>query len=305
MTENKLSSASTQDQEAAVRAGLTLRQAREAQGMSVAEVAHTLKLNLRQIHALESGQFEALPGHAFIRGFLRNYARLLKIDPTPLMEGLVAPAAMAGVELAPASNAEGALPQVGRGRFRRSVLPGALAALGLFGIVLAGWYYDTQRSKPAQDLAAGLPPSAQGAEAEAVAGDPASISGSPAGVMPAVTAAEEGALAPPVSPQMAPSVEAPAAVAPLTAADMGAGRTEGGDTLIFEFAQDAWVEIKDKNGRIVFSQLGKAGARQEVKGQLPLALVIGNARHVKLQRNGAPVDLALSTKATVARLKLE
>jgi hypothetical protein len=80
------------------------------------------------------------------------------------------------MELAPASNAHGDMPQVGRGRFRRSVIPGVLAALVLFGIVVAGWYYDTLRKKPAEELALPAPDAQQGV----AEGEPASVQPPPA-----------------------------------------------------------------------------------------------------------------------------
>ncbi|MBN9694702.1 MAG: DUF4115 domain-containing protein, partial [Zoogloea sp.] len=79
----------------------------------------------------------------------------------------------------------------------------------------------------------------------------------------------------------------------------------GADRLVFDFAQDSWVEVKDAAGKVVFSRLGKAGTREQVDVKPPFSAVIGNARGVKLERNGAPVDLGLSAKATVARLKIE
>ncbi len=94
--------------------GDTLRRARESQGLSVADVANSLKLNPRQIDALESGRFDQLPGYAFTRGFLRNYARLLKLDAGPLLAGLQVPGSAELQELSPASNAQGDMPQVGR-----------------------------------------------------------------------------------------------------------------------------------------------------------------------------------------------
>ena len=42
----------------------------------------------RQVEALERGDWQGLPGQTFIRGFIRNYARLLQIDPAPLMDQL-------------------------------------------------------------------------------------------------------------------------------------------------------------------------------------------------------------------------
>ena len=272
--------------------GDTLRRARVAQGLSVAEVANSLKLNPRQIEALESGRFDQLPGYAFTRGFLRNYARLLKVDAAPLLAGLQAPGSSDAMELSPASNAQGDMPQVGRGRFRRSVIPGVLAALGLFGIVVAGWYYDAQRKKPADELIASLPAPA---ELQTPQVEPAP---------PAVAAA---APAQPADSQPVAVLPSPVVVAPEAApASVEAPKPETGrDRLVFQFEQDAWVEVKDKSGKIVFSQLGKAGSRQEVQAAAPMSLVVGNARYVKLERNGSPVDLGASTKVPVARIKLD
>jgi cytoskeleton protein RodZ len=281
--------------------GDTLRRTREAQGMSISEVASSLKLNARQIEALESGRFDLLPGFAFTRGFLRNYARLLKIDAAPLLAAIQSPFDEANVELAPASNAQGNMPQVGRGRFRRSVLPGVIAALGLLGIVVAGWYYDIQRKKSTDDLVASLPVPA--AADVPVASEPAPVAAVVASPVPAAVVDTPVPVPTPVgeqgvSAQVSPQVIQKDVVEPGKPAS-------GEDHLVFEFAKDAWVEVKDRNGKIVFSQLGKAGSRQEFDAKAPLSLVVGNAHFVKLERNGTPVDMGTSTKVTVARFKLE
>lgn len=68
--------------------GARLRLAREMRQMTVDDVALALKLGPRQVEALEHGNWQGLPGQTFIRGFVRNYARLLQIDPAPLMDQL-------------------------------------------------------------------------------------------------------------------------------------------------------------------------------------------------------------------------
>lgn len=282
-------------------AGETLRRQREALGLSVSEVANSLKLNPRQVEALESGRFDQLPGTAFTRGFLRNYARLLKIDPAPLLAGLQASVTSETVELSPASNAQGDMPQVGRGRFRRSVIPGVLAALALFGIVVAGWYYDTQRKKVADELIASAPAPAEEAASTPPAGGVPAAEGD-AGKAPEVTPAAAGPAAGQTTQTAVPlpvpvKVEEPA---PAPAAVAG-----GKDRLVFDFAQDAWIEVKDKNGKVVVTKLGRAGSREEFEVAPPMAVVIGNARSVKLERNGQPVDFGLTGKMTIARLKFE
>jgi cytoskeleton protein RodZ len=54
----------------------------------VPEVAQSLKLAPRQVAAIESEDWGALPGNTMIRGFVRNYARVLNLDADALMRGL-------------------------------------------------------------------------------------------------------------------------------------------------------------------------------------------------------------------------
>ena len=68
--------------------GEQLRAARQARGLDLSDAAQMLKLGARQVEALEQGDWQGLPGQTFIRGFVRNYARILQIDPTPLMAEL-------------------------------------------------------------------------------------------------------------------------------------------------------------------------------------------------------------------------
>src|SRR4051812_14816459 len=68
--------------------GISLTAPRGAQGLSIAEVAQSLKFAPRQIEALEQERFELLPGGTFVRGMLRAYARLLKLAPEPMLEGI-------------------------------------------------------------------------------------------------------------------------------------------------------------------------------------------------------------------------
>ena len=71
------------------------------------------------------------------------------------------------------------------------------------------------------------------------------------------------------------------------------------------FDRESWVEIKDADGRIVFSQLNPPGSRRNVVGEAPFSIIIGNATGVKLRYNNADVDLAPYTRTDVARLTLK
>lgn len=68
--------------------GQQLRQAREARGLSLAEVANATKLRIESIVALENEAFDDLPSLAYARGFLKIYARELHLDAKKLLRQL-------------------------------------------------------------------------------------------------------------------------------------------------------------------------------------------------------------------------
>ncbi len=69
-----------------VNPGETLRQARESNGWTLAEVALKLNLTSSSLSNLEAGAFDKLPGHTFARGYIRAYAKLLGMDQTLLVQ---------------------------------------------------------------------------------------------------------------------------------------------------------------------------------------------------------------------------
>ena len=107
----------------AVSVGDVLRRAREQRGETVADVAYALKLTTRQVEAMEADRFELLPGPAFVRGFVRNYARYLGMDAAALLANFDKALAAPPIELAPLSNADGVMPSGGQSR--RAHVPAA------------------------------------------------------------------------------------------------------------------------------------------------------------------------------------
>jgi len=60
--------------------GNSLREARERQGLGYPEIELATKIRAKYIRALEEEDFTAIPGDAYIRGFLRTYAEYLGLD---------------------------------------------------------------------------------------------------------------------------------------------------------------------------------------------------------------------------------
>jgi len=65
-----------------------LRQGREARHLTVAQVAEITKLRTDHIRALEEGRFEVFSAAVYVRGFVRTYANLLKLDVPQVMSTL-------------------------------------------------------------------------------------------------------------------------------------------------------------------------------------------------------------------------
>lgn len=61
--------------------GAWLRQQREVREVDLDEVAQVTKVGRRYLDALEEGRFELLPAPVFAKGFLREYARFVGLDP--------------------------------------------------------------------------------------------------------------------------------------------------------------------------------------------------------------------------------
>ena len=266
--------------------GEALARARETQGLDLVEVAQQLKFPRRHLEALEQERFEALPGATFARGMVRNYARLLKLDPEPLL------ARISGRFDTPDSNELAArfsqpVPFSYSGRRSTLLYLGvSLAVLGFAGFIAYEWHRETQ-PWPA-----------------AVAPAPAPLPARPASVKPEPAIAEDAA---PEQKELAPAIAEDAApgqkeLAPATVAD--APKSVGGSRIVLRCDQESWIEVKDASERLLLSSLNPAGAERVVQGRPPFTLVIGNAQHVRVSYNDQPVDLQPHIKVEVARLTL-
>lgn len=295
---------------AAASVGDILRRAREARRESLGDVAYALKLTSRQVEAMETERFDLLPGPAFVRGFLRNYARYLGIDSAALLASLAKNAAAMPVELAPLSNAEGVMPT---GRAARSVrLPAALVAGGLLAVIVAGWFFDWFQMPDAEPTSVEL---TQSEERDATLLpaplEPPSPAAAPAVAPPLsspAAGAAEGAVAnevPPQTPAVAAPGAAPVSVPGDNAATTGPAALPGVEHLVFRFAGESWLEVRDATGAIIFSGLNAAGSTRTIQGRPPFGLVVGNAHKVTTEFRGQPLDLVPHIRVGVAKLTVK
>ncbi|WP_211371102.1 RodZ domain-containing protein [Dechloromonas hortensis] len=291
--------------EAVPNVGAQLREAREARGIQLPEVAAALKLGAKQVEALENGDWLALPGHTFIRGFVRNYARLVQIDPLPLMAQLDLTLQKPVTRLGDVDSRPATMPQSSGhiSRRDRAVVTTGAVLVALAGLVyfllpndLSAWRESTQSlissfsQKDAQE------------QSPAAVAEPAAEPVFPPGTTP------QQVMNPQVDPVPAPAepVSAPAmAVPPAMTAAAPNAEAQSKAPLRFVFEKESWVEVRDRDSKVIFSQRGTAGLEQAVSGNGPFSLVIGFAPGVKLFWRGQVVDLVPHTRGDVARLVLE
>lgn len=275
-------------------AGAMLRAAREAMGLSIDAVAQQLKLAPRQIVALEEGDFARLPGRTFVRGFLRNYARLVRVDPEKVL------AALAGGDVqsldSPALHSTaptiGELPTSDHGKpgWTRWAIP-----LTLVAVIATAAIYEFSRGRVDAPRAPSVSPTAGEPERAAAPKPPAGAGETP---LPNPMATQAPAAAPGV--RETETAAAPAAGAAAPAAPAG---NEG--TLVLTYRDASWTEVKDGSGRVLVSQMIPGGQSRTISGVPPLDVVIGNAAEVSATYRGQPLDLAAVTQKNVARFAVE
>jgi len=308
--------------------GYALAQSRVRAGLSLEQAAARIRLHPRQLRALEDEDLAALPAAAYAAGFVRNYARELKIDPGPLVEDLNAKLRISGLGTrAPDLGTGGTVPvrlldDRGWRQLVLAVIVIGLVCAGLIGVWMAhsggGLGPTATRAvagsaplhaaeaatagKPASQTAGETGSQKDGnAEATLEAGAPAT--GSVAPLAPGATAAASSGSGELPAPDSTASAGAAAdSRVPVAEVTPVPGATTG---LVLHFTDRSWVEVSRSDGRILLSHNGEAGTVELLDAALPLLLTVGRAEAVQVEYRGRPVNLKpyVNTKG-VARLTI-
>jgi cytoskeleton protein RodZ len=299
--------------------GAALAAARNAKNLSVQAVSDTLRLSIKQISALESDDFSALPQPMATRGFIRNYARLLELDAEPLLDSY----RQRVPDNTPTSlNVQTSIPHV---QLVKKSRPWFKYAAIVLSLVLVVWYFQEEQSATiATDLTSDSEVVSPVALPELIA-PPATL------VEPASPPAEEVGTASPVatnladtSPSAAPSELAVAKPKPSPASvaandglqlrpssdmsmptEVKANAVGSRAWLTVSVTDKAWVQVKDKSGAVLYEKMLTANSSDKIEAQPPLFVWLGNAKATSLDYMGKPVDVASKTFNNTARLTLE
>lgn len=286
--------------------------AREAKGLSAGDIAGQLKLAPRQVVALERGDWAALPGLTFVRGALRAYGRMVGIAVDDLLATLDEGAQ---AELRPSTSLEAPMPSGsmlgfgsgGAGSKTAWLILGAVLLLALALFFGRDTDFSTIPSLLSGSRTAPVPARDSAPTGRSGVEPIATLQQS----RPALTPAASASTVSPVPPVASPSPAAPASpptVAPPLAAPPVSSVTAAvpgkAPSVRLQFEREAWVEIKQADGKVLLYGQQKAGSEAQLSLVTELSLLIGNADHVRVDRDGKPVDIKSLARQGVARLKL-
>ena len=280
-------------------AGSLLATEREKQGLSRADVAQRLCMSASQVEALEAGDFARLASGPFLKGFVRNYARLLGMDAEAVVSLVLRDLPAAPQPALSVPNQDIRFEPFGRQWSPVAMRASIVAMLVLVaGIGSLYWWLHVYPAKPMPVAK----PAATLAPAE-LPGIAPPVAGSSAESSPSSSPATDSAPAAPFPPAGGAAAAQPLPVP--VSAPAPAAASNGLSRLRLVTRERTWVEVIDRSGARVASRHVEPGVAAEFFAQAPLRVAIGNAPGTRLTFNDREVDLAPHTRAAVARLILE
>jgi len=294
--------------------GEMLKSARAAQGITLEQIATELRIEIRQLEALENDRFDRIGVPVFVKGYLRQYGARLGLDYRDLLAQYYKQTSLQEVQIRPSKTI--------KLRDERQITVWVIAGLALLVVIaaLAVWWlggggFDIRGSrapasqakpdgaKPAAIAPAETAATPPAAEATQSGAEPAPAGGAAAATDPNAT--PQPSPAPAVAPASTPAAARPSQsrLGPVSPASSpppsaAAASTSGAAVLIvpieLTFEEESWAEVNDARGTRLYYGLGVAGRRAEMRGEPPFAVVLGNAGGVKVVVDGQ--DFKIPTK---------
>ncbi len=271
--------------------GSQLQTLRAEQKLGLEEVAERLRLSPGVLGAIESGDVDSLPSMTFVRGYIRSYARLLKVDAEELLAPLGETSSLFVQPLTVKKPLQYQSPvSLISGKWITRVL----LIIGV-AVLLAFAFPALERLLSSKDQQASTPqlqlPKAVGLVEK----------------IPMADARQEAAETDVVVNRAVEQVMEPTASSPVNevvqeadAPNQAAQPVE----LSLYCKQDSWVEVSAE-GKKYLAGIMRAGTSETIKAQPPFDILIGNAPSVDIEYNGVPFDSTPFRRGKVASFTLE
>jgi len=302
--------------------GAALKRAREAQGISIGDMAARSRLSVQQVRALESERTAELPEPVYVRAFIRGVASVLGLEPDPLVADYTARYGAASVGVLP--DHDPAKETVVRASGRRTGLKAAVVAIAAVLVCAAGWYAwssmsDGAETQPAAETpVVDAPESVEAAPApeqaaadqtaqEKTAAEQAAAEKAAAEKAAAEKAAAEKAAAEKAAAEKAAAEKAAAekAAAEKAAAEKARAQSQAAATgerrVTLSTSGACWVQILLPNGRSFFAKEMAEGGSETLNVPVGARVTVGNASVMTLTVDGRPYELTKSTRNGICR----
>ncbi len=318
-------------------AGAKLSAARQQLGLSLEQVAEQLKLSHRQVLAIESNEFDKLPKMVIVRGFVRSYAKLLRVDPAPIVACL--PGEMSSADLDTDLRPTLATPFLeSKSHFlgrtenhnKKYMFGAGVLAVAALLFVLVQQFEHSEIFKSLFARSDVVKPAVEQVAASLPVADSASPADSPSDAFPPDAAAQSSTVlervaasevvptpaTSPVAPLSVQEVKPPQAnaLAPANPVASSASKSvigsvadaqSGNNKLRLTFRQDSWLQVKKESGEVVTSHLARAGTEEFFDVKEPVQVRLGNAHGVDATLRGAALEIAPPKDTNVVNLSVK
>lgn len=307
--------------EAARALGVKLRAAREIKGLTPEDISQSEKIPTGMVNALERGDYSNMGASVYVRGFVRSYARAVRLDICELDEDMEALGFVRQPDLI-ASQGE----RVERTGLSEQWMKFASYLVGSV-IMMSAMYFVTQADRfvlssrsPAPAAVEPLPPSeveplpvteiaiptanlANLTTPTLLASEASTAPVDPIDLTPNQST-QATTLAQPIQPELSP-VETQTFEAPIAAA-MGGLPDLRSQSARFELKvkQAVWAKVSDASGRVLVNDNLSKGSQKSFEGQPPFTVLVGNAADTEVLLGGNAVDFSSFVKGNVARFKV-
>lgn len=289
--------------------GERCRKAREAQGMTQAQAAQRLHLSLTYLQSLDADDYERLPEATFVKGYLRNYARLLGLPADEIANTFqqmvnddVLDKPLQLPSIAPPPSA-----------WRKPVLI-ALALAVLVALLWALWPASGElpalpEQTPATEQEAELENMNDSVGAQPSGGAVDGFDGMDSGAAPAGADLDgegitgDGMQDDETDASAASDPQADGSSAEQSDDGSSMLAANGLDRLLLSFTSNCWIKVTDATGRTLRQGEQSGGASLMLDGKAPFSLTLGNAGAVdELLVNGSAVTLPTDSPGKVVRI---
>ncbi|AOE50295.1 RodZ domain-containing protein [Kangiella sediminilitoris] len=301
--------------------GALLKQAREEQGLSLKEVSTSLKLTMPVLEQIEADDYKSELPITFFRGYLKNYAELLKLEEVDIVANFQhycekhklfsqPPPKLRGVEMEQPMTSSNWLFKVITG----IIILILVAAIYYVVVEKELWKKVVPQDSEAEQatssalLLESSEESTEGSEAlvqdsESIQEDELAVEQEPLSTSSNQEASADSSQSGEINltQEQAEDVDSSQTQ---TAAASTTSQSVLGKSLVLNFTSDCWVRIEDATGKVLALGIKQAGSDLQLSGETPYSLTLGKPSAVQLTFDGEAVDLSAYPDTRAAKLTL-